>query len=375
MSVLSCLVFCLFASVSLAANTGILVLLKDAVKEGAACLDGTPPAYYFQQGTGTGANKWQVHHEGGGWCESLADCFGRSKTTLGSSSTYAQTAELPFGYLSNDPSVNPQMYNWNKVYLKYCDGGSFAGNNATVTNYNGNNLYFRGFLNLQAYSRDLYTNHALRQATDVVIGGCSAGGLATYLHVDWWHAILPASAKVVGLPDSGFFLDYNAPSGKPAYGTAMRWVFAQNNATAGVNQRCIQMNPSDKARCYFAEYTSPFIATQFLPLQSEYDSWQTGNILGSNDPSAINGFGTLLTSRFQTNVLGNKANGGFLDSCYHHCNGWSIKIKNENAAVVFQRWYQGGQGVSIAALSYPCAPCCVATHTMGIFEHQFSLME
>lgn len=25
------------------------------------------------------------------------------------------------------------MYNWNKVFLVYCDGGSFAGNNDTVS--------------------------------------------------------------------------------------------------------------------------------------------------------------------------------------------------------------------------------------------------
>ena len=27
----------------------------------------------------------------------------------------------------------PMMYNWNAVILRYCDGGSFSGNNETVT--------------------------------------------------------------------------------------------------------------------------------------------------------------------------------------------------------------------------------------------------
>ncbi len=46
----------------------------------------------------------------------------------------------------------------------------------------------------------------MSKATDVVISGCSAGGLATYLHVDLWHSLFPSSTKVVGMPDSGFFL-------------------------------------------------------------------------------------------------------------------------------------------------------------------------
>ena len=44
-----------------------------------------------------------------------------------------------------------------------------------------------------------------------VVNGCSAGGLATYTWVDtiaeMIHAANP-SAKVFGIPDSGFFVDY-----------------------------------------------------------------------------------------------------------------------------------------------------------------------
>jgi hypothetical protein len=27
---------------------------------------------------------------------------------------------LGAGYFSNDPSINPLMYNWSKIYLPYC---------------------------------------------------------------------------------------------------------------------------------------------------------------------------------------------------------------------------------------------------------------
>jgi hypothetical protein len=53
----------------------------------------------------------------------------------------------------------------------------------------------------------------LNHATDVVVSGCSAGGLATYLHADKWAQNLPITAHVVAMPDSGFFLDFEAITG------------------------------------------------------------------------------------------------------------------------------------------------------------------
>ena len=68
----------------------------------------------------------------------------------------------------------------------------------------------------------LYNAHGLANATDVVISGCSAGGLATYLHTDQWCDLLHgqarlekrAPAKCVGMPDSGLsrWLESVAPA-------------------------------------------------------------------------------------------------------------------------------------------------------------------
>ncbi len=101
---------------------------------------------------------------------------------------------------------------------------------------------------MDAVIADLLGNHNMKQATDVVVSGCSAGGLATYLHADkvrllhccprshsclhalcpcapllcscvlllccWcvlqWAAHMPVDAHVIAMPDSGFFLDYEA---------------------------------------------------------------------------------------------------------------------------------------------------------------------
>ena len=63
------------------------------------CLDGSLPAIYWKEGTEK--NKFILYFEGGGWCGSadgseaaLKDCHGRSKTDLGSSKKYPDSATI-----------------------------------------------------------------------------------------------------------------------------------------------------------------------------------------------------------------------------------------------------------------------------------------
>eukprot|EP01130_Rhizamoeba_saxonica_P006910 TRINITY_DN2773_c0_g1_i1.p1 TRINITY_DN2773_c0_g1~~TRINITY_DN2773_c0_g1_i1.p1 ORF type:complete len:234 (-),score=43.36 TRINITY_DN2773_c0_g1_i1:456-1106(-) len=199
---------CLIASTT-SQNTKIAPkqLLSEAAKnEGAVCIDGSPPAYYYWPGEGDGANHWYIHHQGGGWCYDSKACFSRSKTQLGSSKNYPDSVDLSKmgGYFSGNPSINPMMHNWNTVFLRYCDGGSFSGDREEPDVYQGSNLFYRGFRVLKAVKKDL-EKYGLDNSSNVVISGCSAGGLATYLHLDWWSDNLPNANVVVGLPDSGFF--------------------------------------------------------------------------------------------------------------------------------------------------------------------------
>merc|ERR1711964_839135 len=132
------------------------ILMSAAAKsDGAVCLDGTPSAYYFRKGVGDGSTKFYWHFQGGGWCESLADCKGRSVTQLGSSKSYPATLNQGGGYFSTLPSVNPLMWNWNSAFLRYCDGGSFSGDNDTVTTFQGTALHFRGRRIMNAILADL----------------------------------------------------------------------------------------------------------------------------------------------------------------------------------------------------------------------------
>ncbi len=177
----------------------------------------------------------------------------------------------------------------------------------------GTNIYYRGHRILKAMIPAVSAAVNLQSATDVIISGCSAGGLATYLHADEWAAALPPTTKVAALPDSGFFLDYNATE-NGGYGNLMRWVFSAMNSTNGVPAACRAANPDDPAKCIFAEHVAPTLKTPFFPLQSEYDSWQVGNDLDNKTDSAINAYGAMLTQRLQDNLLStNPQNGAFLD--------------------------------------------------------------
>jgi len=362
--------------------------MTDAAKENnAVCLDGSPGAYYFLPGSGSGANKWYVHHQGGGWCESLDDCLGRSKTGLGSSNGYPDTAGLGGGYFDTDQTQNPLMYNWNKVFMRYCDGGSFSGNNASAQEYKGTTLHWRGMHIREGIAEDLFSNRGLDKATDLVVSGCSAGGLATFLHTDQWCDALHTKnpeAKCVGLPDSGFFLDFQSPGVKCTpdsaqssevqpllgntingdYHCGLKWTYSIQNATAGINKDCVAAHGAtgDVWKCMFAEHSSEHIRSPVFAMQSQYDAWQTGHVQGEASTQAL---GNNITSRIQSMLMkNNKESGAFLDSCHHHCGAWnSIRIDGDLVSGAIQKWYDtigqaGAKKLWNQNKPYPCNACC-----------------
>lgn len=199
---------------------------------------------------------------GGGWCESIESCAARAyaptcyigssnpacfNNTPGNSipgvgfSEVMDFADVPSclgarwcgGLFQNDSTTNPLTHDWNKVLVPYCDGGSFTGDNDNVTwtTYNDATvpLYFRGFRNLDAVLSDLIANEGLASATEVIVTGNSAGGLATLHHADHFTARLPWS-KVVAIPDSGFFFQ---DATFPAWTAGLTWVATAMNSTAG----------------------------------------------------------------------------------------------------------------------------------------------
>ena len=355
-------------------------LLTDAAQnQNARCLDGTPAIYYHAKGFGSGANKWFLHQQGGGWCYDLDGCVGRSKGSLGSTKADPKTRTLDGGYFSWDNSSNPLMYNWNKVELRYCDGASLSGDKASPTNVSGTILHFRGRAILDAEIDHLLHVNGMQQATDVIVSGCSAGGLATFLHCDHWAAAIADAtrasskgpAKVACMPDSGFFLDEDR---SPQYHSKMRNVYSfQESSAAGLNAACVDAHKGDAGgawKCIFAQWSSQHIQTPTFPMQSQYDSWQTGNVIGGADAGKSaaetqNTFGKNLTSLVLADLLSAPQHGIFLDSCHHHCGAWDgPEIDGTLIGSALFEWYTKGSpalpnhGLFNQHQPYPCDACC-----------------
>jgi hypothetical protein len=202
----------------------------------ALCLDGSPAVYYLSRGSN--ASSFLFFLEGGGWCQTLSECAERAKTNLGSSTSYAPTLDLStinappsqrggecngHDAFDRNASANPLFATWNFVYVPYCDGASFAGDNESAS------LFFRGKAIREAVVADLRATAGLSEATHVVVSGCSAGGAAVYFHADWFADQLP-HATTRAMPDSGWFLDGdykrdNKSHCAPPYSRAARRAF------------------------------------------------------------------------------------------------------------------------------------------------------
>lgn len=280
------------------------------------------------------------------------------------------------------------MFNWNVVYLMYCDGGSWTGDRDQPLAVGGAALEFRGKQIRDGVEAALLRpGFGLAAATDVVVSGASAGALAVFLTLDRWcdgvHARAgPGGASCVGLPDSGFFLDIEQPvppnTAPPAPGMfhrAMKWAFAAFNSTSGVDASCVAHYTAaagDPSACFFAEHVSPFIRAPVFALQSIHDSFQIGSELRNATPAMVNQLGANISARLSSALLASSHpdTGAFLDSCEHHCFWGSsddlfetIKVEGQLVLHAFAAWYRGLGNRSAKKVwrderLFPCAACC-----------------
>ena len=394
--------------VKIKSETAYAVTLNEsALLDGAVCIDGSVPFYYIA--SGTNRNKWLVSFKGGGWCggdtipyghgsggDWPESCYTRSFNSKGGSNSYTPTMEFSGNEFSSSESENPLMYDWNKVLIMYCDGASFSGNRdlPDIVTINGTTrkLYSRGHRIIIAAYNDLLYNKNMINATDIIIHGGSAGALAVWLHIDWIYQnllknVISNDCRVSGLPDSGFFIESNGYNGISNYSNTLKWVFNNGNASYGsINTKCIEYYggfDSDLAyKCMFAQNVAPFINIPFFALNSEYDSWQTKNILGSSNDLLINKYGSNFTNILKekflnyNNISNNNNRGAFIDSCHHHCGNFdSMIIDNYTQATAHQLFYNSkviNNDNNIYTWfqnkSYPCQSCCGSGAKTVIFD-------
>ncbi|KAL6616270.1 hypothetical protein ACP70R_038540 [Stipagrostis hirtigluma subsp. patula] len=322
---------------------------------------------------------------GGAWCDTIESCFDRKMGDLGSSKF--MKPKVFFGILSSDQLQNPDFYNWNRVYVRYCDGASFAGN-SQYEDKSGNKLFFRGLRIWEAVIDELMEK-GLARSKQALLAGCSAGGLATLLHCNDFRARFPGNVLAKCLPDAGFFLDEKDISGERSIWSLYNGTMHLQNVTEVLPKDCLANK--DPTECFFpAELIKSINAPTFI-VNSGYDSWQIQNVVApdSSHPdkswqSCKNDIGTCNSTQMEVlhglrkaivddlKVVEDKIDWGwFIDSCFTHCQtdgiAWnspiSPRLGNKTLSEAVGDWYfERGLGKPVVVREvdgeYPCNPTC-----------------
>ena len=233
--------------------------------------------HYIYVGFGSGTNKWIVFFNGGAWCFDEEACYQRSQTAYGSSRFEPMFTEG--GLYSNNSPTNPSFYNWNMVFVFYCDGSSFTGMRQNPVYFKDKPVYFRGKAVLDALLQDLLSR-GVGNATDVLLSGSSAGSLAVLIHADFIKSKLNPKTKVRAIADSGYFVDLATQYGINKTRDMFNRMLLTHNSSSALHPACIKRTPvAEHWKCFFPQYFLDLVQTPIFVLQSAYDIWQVVNNL------------------------------------------------------------------------------------------------
>ena len=335
--------------------------IERAAKQGAVCIDGSIPGYYFRRGNGEDHNKWIIHLHGGAWCYDPETCYRRSKSILGSTTHWSAENITNFfqGILSDKNEINPWFKNWNVVVQSYCDGGLFSGKRVEPLIYRGEKMYFRGRQILKAMVKSL-KGRGLEKASDVILSGTSAGGLAVLLQGDYLKHKLPKTAAVRGLVDAGFFLESQAESGVDVAESQFRGLYETHMPK--LRTKCEKgRDNSTKFKCLLPQNMVQYTSLPLYFVNSLYDHWQLSELhqlrcIYNNDMCQPQQRDRIL--EFRNDMYKNlkealkdfKHHGLFADSCIGHGQAivdytWSrIRVNNQTLNDAFNEWVKDKHG-------------------------------
>ena len=176
---------------------------------GSKCLDGSP--------TGIGVNLTKdsddvlVFLEGGGACWDAASCWGPAPTAFNVLTGYGKAQldsdpQIPAIYLLDRSDTDNPFKDKNIVYVPYCTGDSFSGDNVTTLNYLGTDheSHFVGHKNIELYLARLVATFP--KAKRVWLAGDSAGGFGASFNFGTFQEAF-TKARVDVIDDSGQPID------------------------------------------------------------------------------------------------------------------------------------------------------------------------
>ncbi|PNT67850.1 hypothetical protein BRADI_3g32865v3 [Brachypodium distachyon] len=347
-----------------------MTLVPDAASAGAVCLDGSPPAYHLDRGAGSGAG-WLLQFEGGGWCNDARSCAERAGTRRGST-RLMNKLEVFSGVLSDDPAKNPDFYNWNRVKLRYCDGGSFAGDSEFINDFN--------HLHERAEDMGCYHHRSLsKRPCD------SPTGTALRLLSRRPGDILPLR-RPPGASWRCHHGEMDDISGdntiRPFFSSLVDLQGAQKN----LNKECLN-SMLYPYQCFFPQYALQNIRTPYFILNSAYDVYQFHHTFVppscdprgqwsrcKSDPAACSTSQIATLQGLRNAMLtalnlfeGDSKVGMFINSCFAHCQSelqdtWfapnSPSLHNKTIAELVGDWYFERGAAQEIDCAYPCDLTC-----------------
>nr|CAB3479087.1 unnamed protein product [Digitaria exilis] len=202
------------------------------------------------------------------------------------------------------------FYNWNKVFVRYCDGASFSGD-AEDEDQDGNKLQFRGL-----------------RIWDAVVDELMSKGMD--------------NAKQV------YLLPIKYLSGERFLRSIFNGTVHLQNVSKVLPKDCLEkMDPTE---CFFPAELTKSIKTPIFILNSDYDSWQIGNALAP-DGSYPGGSWSSCKSNI-SNCTSRQ-----IDVLHGFRNTFISELKTISEAV--GDWYFGRRhAVKQIDCKYPCNPTC-----------------
>lgn len=267
---------------------------------GARCLDGTNYKFFYNKGSGSGADKFMIYWEGGAFCgtdglEFFASCLERSSIILGSSKTYTTGEEknftFPLGFLSNNQNDNPDFWNWNKIYIAYCDGSNHQGYLEEPVEVEGQKLWFRGYNNTKAVLKYAQENLGLFESSKIILSGSSAGAQAFYIWANYLqNNYFPENIQLYGIADSGLFLDRYNPKTKCNYFRYLNQKLSENTNSVNLDlfKNCAYAGRRDVYKCMFPENIINSINFPVFVINSQFDQQALSSQIGVNCSFELN---------------------------------------------------------------------------------------
>eukprot|EP00825_Cyclidium_porcatum_P022840 TRINITY_DN25101_c0_g1_i2.p1 TRINITY_DN25101_c0_g1~~TRINITY_DN25101_c0_g1_i2.p1 ORF type:complete len:308 (+),score=42.28 TRINITY_DN25101_c0_g1_i2:156-1079(+) len=197
-------------------------------------------------------------------------------------------------------------YNWNRVIFMYCDGAFHQGMREEPIEYKASvfkkvKLYIRGYNNTMTILNDIPN---LKQATQIVVSGGSAGGVAAFIWADYIQEWLGTSVNYAAIPDSGYVYDVlNVQTNTHLTRIQLESLYNISNAEIRIPQgKCADFYDDQGWRCLITSDLVSFIETNLFIIHSEYDAWFIPNSLGID---CINNLTLKSCSNSQMNDINN----------------------------------------------------------------------